>query len=678
MTRIVFLLGAMMIWLGLAPASAATHVLLVGASRYDNLPPEKHLQAPNADVLAMRDALRGWGVPPDTMRLLGDGLAGAQGRPTRAVILSELDRLATAAVQPGDWVVIYLSGHGAIVRDATGTQRSGLNSVFLPADVRWPSPDDLDSTPENALFDTRIGQALDAIRARGADVWFINDSCHSGDTVRSANAENVREKSVAPPRRSARPARPQPLAARKPAENLPGRLVAFYAAQVTETAREFRGEDGVWRSAFTQALAGAMRTAPVRDARSLIAAAVFATRAMRPLGIFQTPYADEDLPPGALLLGADAPPLRNPLEGTATTLNAGLLDGIDTGAEITLADNATSTTVLARATVAAGGLTRSRIALIEGILPSGVWFARLAAAAPETRLSIAAGDGSGPEAAALAAALDAISSEKLQPFRRAEAQASADVVILPEPGRLRLVARRALLGIVDGGEIPLPKIEAGDLKRMLATRLQRLDFLRRIERAQGAANLLTARERYQVQMNLRRFAGKSGSPCPSPARDVIAEGITPALPLAACDAIEVEIRNVSDRPRYVQVLAIHPDGRIQTIAPRCGAGNALKLEAGQATAARHSAGAKSALPVIWFSLPHTGSVDVRRMAIQLVSTPIDGAALAPDPCQFERFNGLSAVPTRGQAPLFEEDARAGAAKPGEILLTNRILTWAAR
>lgn len=661
------------------PAEAAVHALLVAATRYDHLPAEKHLQAPNADVLAMRAALERWSVPAHAMRILGDGLPGAHGRPVLASILKELDRLAGLEVKAGDWVVIYLSGHGAIVRDTTGTQRSGLNSVFLPADVRWPAPDDTGSTPENALMDVRIGAALDRIRARGAHVWFVNDSCHSGDTVRSGSDENVRDKSIGPaPRGGAKAPRPRPLAQKPTTDTLPGRLVAFYAAQVTETAREFRGEDGVWRSAFTLALTGAMQRDTGRDARSLIARAVHGTRALRNLGIFQTPYADDDLAGGEPLLGGAPAPLRNPFEGTDTTLHAGILDGIDRDAVLTLHASATEEAPIAQAKVVSGGLTRSRVMTVDGnVLPAGVWFARLASPAPEARLSVELEDSGGNSAGPVRTALEAILTDRLSPVVRAGSLAEADLVLTPDAGRLRIRARRTLLGIAEESEIALGGGAEGTLAARLAAQLHRFDFLRRMERAEGMAGSLPAAERFRVQMTLRRFGTSAATPCPEPAKAATAEIVRPGLPLQACDAVEVEVRNISSTPRYVQVLGIHPDGRVQTIAPRCGAGGALKLEAGQATAGRQLAGAKSALPVVWFSLPRNLTSASGRMAIQLVSTPIDAAAVAPDPCQFERFNGARVVPTRGGAPLFDEGTRS-AARPGEIAVMSRVIEWTLR
>lgn len=660
-----------------SPALGATHALLAGVTRYDHLPEDKHLKAPANDVARMRAALLGWGVEPGAMIVLGDGIDGARGRATHANLLRELEALP-ARVSAGDWVVIYLSGHGAISRDVTGTQRSGLNSVFLPADVRWPAPGS-DDAPRNALFDTTIGAALDKVRATGAHVWFINDSCHSGDSVRSEMPEAVREKSVGAPAVARGKPVAKPLAQRRSNEALPGKLVAFYAAQVSETARELSNDGEGWASAFTLALTHAMARPGTRDARTLMAHAVQGVRALRPRGIFQSPYADEDLAEGLALLAGKGEEVLNRYSGAGESLDAGILDGFDTGAELFLFDSATATTPLGRARVVRGGLARSRIALLEGApLPATSWFARLAEPSREGRLTIGAAVADGAAPALLAHAQAALSKALAEPLQ-AVAPAGAgdpDVMVHVLADRIRLISRRTLLGIAQGIDIPLSAAGDDGLARRLSAALHRLDLLRRMERAETLAAAVPAAQRMPVTANLRRFAGRAGTPCPAPTATARAEVLGPALPLASCDVIEVELRNTSAAPRHVQVLAVHPDGRMQAIAPRCGDNRALKLEAGQATAGRASAGAKSALPVIWFSLPkgQPGDGPQARMALQILSLPLDGAAIAPDPCQFERFNGAVPIATRGTM-LFDETSRSAGTRPGEITLLRHVLEW---
>jgi hypothetical protein len=658
------------------PAQAATHALLAGVTRYDHLPPEKQLRAPANDVARIRAALGRWGVADDAMTVLADDLAGAKARPTLANIAGELDRLGRpGAVAPGDWVVIYLSGHGATATDRTGMQMSGLNSLFLPADVVL---DPGGGPHRNGLMDVAIGQAITRIRERGAHVWFINDSCHSGDSVRAEARDDVREKSVMPAamRGKASP-RARPLAGAGPkAVAAEGKLVAFYAAQVTEAAREFRDGD-VWVSAFTLALTHAMVSADSRDARTLASRTVLGVRSLRPRGIFQTPYADSDMPEGVALLGGErvpeaGPSAQPPVEGTGETLLAGTLEGFDTGAEFAIFDTATATAPVGSGRVVQGGLSRSSIALVSGSLPATGWFARLTSGARETRLTIAVD----PSAAQpMANVLRAILADATAPEigLRSAPPETADILLGADADGLRLVPRKALLGVVEAVPLLRTANEAA-LRRAAITALLRLDFLRRMERAEALAANVSAATRLQMRTGLRRFPGSAASTCTSPAPSTAAEPLPIGAALSRCDAIEAEIRNHSEKPRYIQVLAIHADGSIQTVAPRCGVRSSLKLEPGQATAGRQRASADSALPIVWFMLPKPRLPGVGRMAVQILSFPLDAATTAPDPCQFERFNGPSIVATRGEL-AFEEDTRSGA-RPSDILMQTRILEWA--
>jgi hypothetical protein len=86
--------------------------------------------------------------------------------------------------QPGDFVYLHFSGHGTQAPAADpDTELDGLDELFLPVDIgKW---DDKVGQVENALVDDEIGQMIDAMRAKGADVWVVFDSCHSGTATRA-------------------------------------------------------------------------------------------------------------------------------------------------------------------------------------------------------------------------------------------------------------------------------------------------------------------------------------------------------------------------------------------------------------------------------------------------------------------------------------------------------------
>lgn len=252
------------------PALADSRALLIGASKYDNLDESAWLYGPANDVELVKGYLTSNPVmrfAPANVTVLADGVEGAEPA-TLAAIRAEMAALAEASA-PGDFVYLHFSGHGTQAPAADpATELDGLDELFLPVDIGpW---NDTVGTVENALVDDEIGAMIDAIRAKGADVWVVFDSCHSGTATRAAPAEadEVRQRQLRPedlgipaaalaaaegrsrgassddPR--ARPEASVEVAAGAEAEGQ-GRLVAFFAAQTTETTPEKnmpRGQPG--------------------------------------------------------------------------------------------------------------------------------------------------------------------------------------------------------------------------------------------------------------------------------------------------------------------------------------------------------------------------------------------------------------------------------------------------
>ncbi len=194
--------------LGAAPSRAAeVYSVLVGASDYTRL--EKalrdagdtqadrvNLKGARNDAILIAQSLVSRGAKPGNVTLLierpeqadyalpaGVTVAGA---PTRGAIAGAIQALAAKAGK-GDQVVILLSGHGSQQPQQGDLEADGLDEIFIPVDHGlWTGGKD---RVENAILDDEIGAWIDQIRAKGADVVFIGDFCHSGDSVRgSANA----------------------------------------------------------------------------------------------------------------------------------------------------------------------------------------------------------------------------------------------------------------------------------------------------------------------------------------------------------------------------------------------------------------------------------------------------------------------------------------------------------
>ncbi|PYG27177.1 caspase family protein [Pelagimonas varians] len=236
------------------------HALLIGASTYPNLDERFWLVGPANDV----DLVRGYlttnpAVPFDAenITVLADGVAGGQ-EPTLANIRTEMAVLATR-LQPDDFVYLHFSGHGtqAPAQDPE-SELDGLDELFLPSDIGlW---NDTAGSVQNALIDDEIGQMISTLRATGATVWAVFDSCHSGTVTRAANAgEDLRMRKLDPtalgvPRaaldqathvtltRSVNPRAQDEAPIDIPPSTLPdqGDFIAFFAAQSNESTPEKR------------------------------------------------------------------------------------------------------------------------------------------------------------------------------------------------------------------------------------------------------------------------------------------------------------------------------------------------------------------------------------------------------------------------------------------------------
>src|SRR5207249_569552 len=90
---------------------------------------------------------------------------------------------------PNTQIVILLSGHGTQIPipesqtdplDPKNPEPDGLDEVFLPSDAElWDN-----GTMKRIVKDDHLGEWLDQMRDRGADVWLLCDCCHSGTMSR--------------------------------------------------------------------------------------------------------------------------------------------------------------------------------------------------------------------------------------------------------------------------------------------------------------------------------------------------------------------------------------------------------------------------------------------------------------------------------------------------------------
>jgi hypothetical protein len=236
---------------------AEVRVLLVGVGVYPHLA-GKNLEGPANDLRLMRSVVQRLQVAPQHVTELSDS-AGPARLPTRANILSALDRLARDS-GPGDWALVYFSGHGAQVPQSVATRHSyaepdGLDEAFLPRDTRRWVP--ARGVVEGAIVDDEFAVLFDRIRARGARLWAIFDTCHAGDMTRSAagpgaerpvwrvvQAQELGVPALGPRRQGKAALLPAPASAQRPhaaasvrAAAMPS-TVAYFASQPDEPAAE--------------------------------------------------------------------------------------------------------------------------------------------------------------------------------------------------------------------------------------------------------------------------------------------------------------------------------------------------------------------------------------------------------------------------------------------------------
>lgn len=268
-----------------APAKRQRHALLVGCTQY-YYHPEHALDGPANDVVLMKKILDDR-FEFNSIRILSEG-PEAVGKPTRANIASEFQRLEQVA-SSGDQLLILLAGHGSQQPDqdrdpSIDPEPDGLDETFLPCDVKgW---EEQNNTVTNAIIDDELGRWTRAIAAKGALVWIIFDSCHSGTALRGDSPFKLRRldpsslgapeaKPVSPPdspERTRGGDRPDPGDV---VDGVGGDLpiIAMYAAQSFESEKEcllpLEGAQQQWRGLLSYSLCQILEQGPPPSYREL-------------------------------------------------------------------------------------------------------------------------------------------------------------------------------------------------------------------------------------------------------------------------------------------------------------------------------------------------------------------------------------------------------------------------
>ncbi|WP_420143894.1 caspase family protein, partial [Sphingobium sp.] len=154
-------------------ATAETRALLVGAWQFKS-GLIMDLAGPENDLAAMETVIRGQGATDITV-LRNEGV-------TRTTVETALHALGLRS-KPGDWIVLYYTGHGALAEAAVKGTRDGDTDQFLP--LPGFDPDVKDA--ERFIVDKDFYNWLSIYVPHDVQVLMMADTCHSGTLHRSVD-----------------------------------------------------------------------------------------------------------------------------------------------------------------------------------------------------------------------------------------------------------------------------------------------------------------------------------------------------------------------------------------------------------------------------------------------------------------------------------------------------------
>lgn len=621
-------------------AGRTYHALLVAVTAYPNLPPKASLVGPNNDASLVREFLLN-NAPvtfePQNVAVLADGIESTAA-PTRGSIRDALDRLADT-VKSGDFVYLQFSGHGTQQPAMDPSiEPDGLDECFLPSDTgMW---EDRSKGIPNALIDKEFRDHLQKIRDKGAFIWAVFDCCHSGTMTRAVTESEETERKIdftdlgipeaamaeaiaeaqGPATRGMDGESPRQnslgLTSSEPtgAESIaPGGMVAFFAAQNTETTPEMplpKGDPEATKlGLFTYTVFSKIAENPAMTYRQLgqaVLQAYSGDNRMRPTPLFEgdldrqvfgsTP--EDRIAQWAIkaengMLEIPAGQLHRLSPGTKLAILASPAATLDQAVgyvEVQSAKNLTSRVV----PVAHEGLPALTIADV----PANSW-ARLTELAIGFELVVArpGGDGSPAETELLNAALDKIVDEKKVPvnLRLVDAGEAADLTLavmsemdvgiviadqarqsedaarasLSTEPRVWLLPPSAELSLEDGRRspsLPLAGSSVDDIAAKLA------EDLVRIFRATSLSRLSAASEfrpnEVEVGFKIKRTQATDAEP--------LRAGTVPVV--HPDDEVHIEAKSASAKPVDINVLYIGSDYSISHMyAERLSSGSEIDL-----------------------------------------------------------------------------------------------------
>lgn len=560
-----------------APALAReNYALLIGANQYPSLEERWWLKGPANDVQLVAQYLTTEApvaFAADNVTVLSDGVAGA-GTPTLAAIRGAFAEL-TAKVEAGDFVYLHFSGHGtqAPALDPA-TELDGLDELFLPVDI-GPWSNQVGEV-QNALVDDEIGALIDALRAKGANVWAVFDSCHSGTATRAVETDDVRVRQLPPEALGidldgvevSRSVDPRATEAPFDGGSGEGSFVAFFAAQTNEVTPEKnlpKGKPGRKpQGVFTWTLMEVLAEYP-NATYGQVGQEVLRRYAVKNLAK-STPLFEGDL--DQVVFGGEGGARVSQwlaeVSQTGFVIPAGELHGLAVGDVLAVMGSAAAADDEALGYVeltsvetfsSTGRAVEKDGNVLPAELPNGVTLRKLDAGLDFTLTVAQPAAGTGPADALLAAldALKAAAGPRLS-FVAADQEADLRLAVLPESPRPDAIWVLPATGLAeDLGATP--SVSTGDkdgaeLAAVLAdtlTTMARAQNLLKLAGAVGASN-----PEVELELLTRTPEDRTLRPLP----------FTPVPTLVPDDEVHVLAKNNSDGPVDVNVLYIGADWSI--------------------------------------------------------------------------------------------------------------------
>jgi len=563
--------------ISLTPLAALAEVrgLIVGVSDYEFL--NADLRGPANDVGLVSDMLLARGAAPDAITVLAapdvrlDQRLSVAAAPTRAAIVEGLTTLAEAA-GPGDTVVFYFSGHGSQMPDASGDEAGGYDEILLPADAKnWKGAI---GAVENALVDDELAVLMQAILDTGAELVAILDACHSATGFRAlvdprvSAARYIDPVALGVPDAVEGDGEPGQLA-----PPLEGRFVFLYSSQSDQRSFEYpvgdKALDENWYGDFTRALMPVLTVANGLSWAQALMAAVDGMAKDGPAA--QTPDAEGPLLDRAVFgAAAEVAPVWRTEGGT---LKAGLLNGVEPGAQVAVFPDAAAEGAAVIAEVAEAKAATAVLARNPGLPSEG--YARLHRPALPAPLKLGApvvADGATPgELPALLATL----TEGLDGIADADGEAP-DLVPVFTGTTLALAGRDGVLDGLGAGSSPrlAPGAGAAELTAFLDRAVRTHRLRRALKAAEGGATAFALPGAgLTVELSHVDVPGRDGA-CGEPSAEAPVRGEVRA---SACDQLWLEVTNNSKTARDITVLYIDRDFGVTAIFPDGALSNRLNF-----------------------------------------------------------------------------------------------------